>query len=476
MGLGMREAWRRDGGYREVLHIALPLILSTGSWSIQHFVNRMFLTWYSRDALAAALPAGMLSFTVVSFFMGTASYVNTFVAQYSGAGHPERVGKAMWQGVYFCLLAGVCILGLIPFAGPIFEWVGHDPEVRVLETAYFRIICVTGPTVMGVVFSAFFTGRGKTMTVMWVNFAATGLNILLDYAWIFGNWGFPSWGIRGAAWATVAARYFSAGLFLVLVLRRRYREEFNTLSGWRPDWPLFRRLMRFGLPNGVQFMLEILAFSMFILLVGRLGSVPLAATNIASNINTLAFLPMLGMGMSVSTLVGRYMGRDRADLAERSTWSGLHLALTYMGTMAAGYVLLPGLFLKPFESGADPEAFAPVWGICVVLLRFVAVYSLFDAMYIIFSAGVKGAGDTRFVMLVSLLMSWTVMVIPVYVSVVYGWGLYIAWTFTATYVILAGTVFLFRFRGGKWKTMRVIEREGTTPPVVGVVDPDIQVV
>ena len=228
------ESWRRDGGYREVLQIALPLILSTGSWSLQHFVNRIFLTWYSREALAAALPAGMVSFTFVSFFLGTASYVNTFVAQYSGAGRPRRVGVAMWQGIYFCLLAGVAILGLTPFAGPIFEWVGHEPEVRTLEAAYFQINCLTGPAIVGAVLSAFFTGRGKTMTVMWVNMAATGVNILLDYAWIFGNWGFPRWGIQGAAWATVVARYFSTGLFLLFVMRRTYRETFNTLGGWRP--------------------------------------------------------------------------------------------------------------------------------------------------------------------------------------------------------------------------------------------------
>ena len=456
----LRERWSQEGGYREVLKVAVPLILSTGSWSIQHFVDRVFLTWYSREALAAALPAGMLSFTFASFFMGTASYVNTFVAQYTGAGRPAQVGRSMWQGIYFGLLAGLFMMGLYPFAAQIFDWVGHDPGVRALEVTYFRIMCIGGFNIAGAALSAFFTGRGKTMTVMWVNFAVTALNIVLDYAWIFGHWGFPRWGIEGAAWATVIARVFGTAIFVVLIFRSENRRRFNTLGGWRPNPALFRRLMRFGLPNGVQFMLEILAFSMFIMLVGRLGAVELAATNIASNINTLAFLPMLGVGIAVSTLVGRHLGEDRPDLAEQSTWSAFHLATLYMGVMATGYVLLPHLFLMPFASGADAESFAPVWRVCVVLLRFVAVYSLLDGMYIVFSAGVKGAGDTRFVMMVSLLLSWTIMVIPVYLAVTYGRSLYLAWTFTSAYIVIIGIVFLFRFRGGKWKSMRVIETEG----------------
>ena len=114
MGLftSVLHRWRAPGGYREFLSIAMPLILSTASWSIQHFVDRVFLTWHSTEALAAALPAGIANFTFISLFMGTAQYANTFVAQYTGAHRPERVGPAVWQGTYLALLSGV--LALIP--------------------------------------------------------------------------------------------------------------------------------------------------------------------------------------------------------------------------------------------------------------------------------------------------------------------------------------------------------------------------
>ena len=454
----MISRWQEPGGYREVLRMAAPLILSTGSWSLQIFVDRVFLSWYGRDVLAASLPAGMLHFTFSSLFIGTVAYVNTFVAQYWGADRPERVGPAVWQGIYVGLASGVVILCLMPFSEIFFEWAGHEPQIRALEAEYFRILCFTGPGITGVAVSSFFSGRGDTRTVMWVNFLANGLNIILDYAWIFGHWGFPEWGIRGAAWATVVSQLLIPVVFFVLMTRPGYRDTLRTLSGWRPDAALLRRLVRFGLPNGVQFMLEILGFSMFILLVGKLGATALAATSVAFNVNTLAFLPMMGLGIAVSTLVGQYLGRDMPDLAERSTWSAAHLSLTYMLVMAAGYVFMPGLFLRPFMSGADPDAFEQVWDMSVVLLRFVAIYCVFDAFYIVFSAAVKGAGDTRFVMLASVALGWFVMVVPTYLSVVtFGWSLYIAWIFVSLYLVAGGLIFLLRFRGGRWKSMRVIE-------------------
>ena len=106
----LRERWSSEGGYREVLAIAVPLILSTASWSVQHFVDRMFLSWYAPEAIAAAMPAGMVYFSIVSIFMGTAGYASTFVAQYYGAKSYHRIGPALWQGVYVSLLGGLALL------------------------------------------------------------------------------------------------------------------------------------------------------------------------------------------------------------------------------------------------------------------------------------------------------------------------------------------------------------------------------
>ena len=115
--LRIKSRWYGDGGYGEVLRIALPLIVSTGAWSVQHFVDRMFLTWYSPEAIAASMPAGILNFTITCIFIGTASYVGTFVAQYYGARQYERCGPSLWQCIYIALIGGVVMVTLIPMAG-----------------------------------------------------------------------------------------------------------------------------------------------------------------------------------------------------------------------------------------------------------------------------------------------------------------------------------------------------------------------
>tara|TARA_Y100000588_G_scaffold356316_2_gene412528 strand:+ start:5029 stop:6462 length:1434 start_codon:yes stop_codon:yes gene_type:complete len=469
--------WEGPGGYKEVFKLALPMILSFGSWSLMHFIDRVFLAWYDSDTLAAALPAGILSFTLGTFFLGMAGYVNTFVAQYSGANRPERVGASVWQGIHFSVFAGVLLLFTIPLAPWIFEAVGHEPVVQAYEVTYFRILMAGWiPGLLVPAISSFFSGRGDTKTVMWVNIVAAGVNVVLDYAFIFGRYGIPEMGIEGAAWASVLAQVFGTLLFAVLFLRKPHRDAYCTLSAWRLDWPLLRRMIRFGAPNGIQFFVELGGFTLFVLVVGRLGTVELAATNVAFNINTLAFLPMVGLGVAVSTLVGQYLGKDDPATAERSTWSAVHLSLVYMGLIAASYVLTPWLYLAPYEVNAAPGTFEPIRAYSVVLLRFVAAYSLLDGLYIVFSAAVKGAGDTRFVMWVTLIVSASVMVVPVWVGVtVFGMGLYTAWCFATAYLIILAICFYYRFKGGKWKSMRVIEPD-VHPGLETMREPDAQTI
>ena len=455
----IRARWHADGGYREFLGIALPLVISSASWSLQHFVDRVFLTWYSTEALAAANPGGLTSFVILSLFLGLAQYVNTFVAQYMGARRPERVGAAIWQGVYVAIACG--LLALIPtaFASDLFDFIGHDPSIRQAEADYFSVLCYgIGFHVLAAALSCFFSGRGRTLTMMVVNVAANLLNILLDYVLIFGKWGFPEWGIRGAGWATNAAGLFGALLFLVLFLRRKHRGKFGTLSGWRPDPGLIERLLRYGGPSGLTFMLDILAFSIFILIAGRLGTIELAATNLAFHINGLAFMPLYGAGIAVSTMVGQRLGRGQPEQAEYCTWTGFHLGAGYMTAMALAYVLVPELFLRPFSSGSSDPDFVSAYALSIPLLRIVAVYCVFDALYAIFTAALKGAGDTRFIMWASLGLGWGAMVIPVGVGQAYfGLDLFDIWAIVCVYICVTAVVFYLRFRGGRWKSMRVIE-------------------
>ena len=455
----LRRRWTEPGGYREVLAMAFPLILSTATWSLLQFTDRMFLTWYSPAAVAASAPAGVLNYALMSIFIGAAGYVSTFVAQYHGAGQPERIGPALWQGVWLSLAGALLLLPVAFLAGPIFRLVGHSAELQAQEAVYFRVLTLGAffPIVSSAL-SGFFSGRGENWPVLWANALSTAVNIVLDYAMIFGRLGFAERGIEGAALATVIASSFAVLVYALLLGRRRLRETYGILRGWRFDRKLFPRFLRFGLPNGVQFFLDMAGFTFFLLVLGRLGTEALAATNITFNINSLAFMPMIGCGIAVSVLVGQYLGENRPEVAARSTWSGFHLTFLYMSLMSLAYLLLPDLFIAPFAAQADPGRFEPLRRTTVVLLRFVALYSLFDTMNLVFASAIKGAGDTRFVMFMIVGISGTVLVVPSWLVLArLGGNVFHGWIIVTAYVSILGLAFLLRFLGGKWKTMRVIE-------------------
>lgn len=453
------ERWKRDGGYKEILVLSFPLILSTSTWAIQHFVDRMFLSWYSAETIAASMPAGMLNFMIMSLFIGTASFAGTFVAQYYGAGQFEKIGKIVWQGFYVGLAGGLVHLFLIPFAGHIFNFAGHAPEIRGYEIVYFRILCLGAvPAIASSSFSGFFSGRGRPWPVMWISCAQTAINLVLDYCMIFGRWGFPEMGIAGAAIATVISAFSAFAVYLLLLRKKEFGKFFGLQGVKKFDAALFSRLMHFGLPNGIQFFIDTAGFAIFIMLMGRLGVLELAASNIAFNINTLAFMPMIGVGIAVSILVGQNLGRNDADTAERSVYSGFHLTFIYMAAIALLYVAVPDIFIRPFAPRIYPGDFENIHRMAVVLLRFIAFYCLFDTMNIIFLSALRGAGDTRYTMKMIIIASTFILIIPAYVVIILlERNVFYAWFIATAYITILGFSFLFRFMKGKWKHMRVIE-------------------
>ncbi|MCH2508230.1 MAG: MATE family efflux transporter [Dehalococcoidia bacterium] len=457
----IKTRWSQKNGYKHILYIAFPLILSTGSFSIQQFVDRMFLSWYSPDALAAAMPTSILSFTLISLFMGTSMYTSTFVAQYIGANRPERVGPAVWQGIYFSIIGGVVLALFSIFPDPIFKLIGHETNIQELESEYWVYLTISGifPIATGAM-AGFFNGRGKTYPVMWASFAATSVNIILNYCLIFGNFGLPEMGIGGAGLATALSTMVNLVILTSLVFNKKNDSMYFVMRGWRLENNLFKRLIRFGLPNGIQFFLDIAAFSAFILLIGRLGTTELAASNVALNISMISFMPMIGLGITVSILVGQSLGADNPDMANRATYSSLQISFAYMGTLAVLYLAIPNVFIYPFSAQADPVEFEAIKDLAIVAMRFVAGWSIFDSLAIIFSSGLKGDGDTKFIMFTITILSLVLLIIPTYLIVeVLELGMTAVWSTGIIYVLGLGIAYYVRFKLGKWRTMRFIEKE-----------------
>ena len=452
--------WTRPCGGREVLAIGLPMMISTGFWSLQWFIDRMYLMWYSSDAMSASLPAGMFHWTMICFPGGIASYVNTFVAQYYGAGHKERIGLAVGQGVRFAWIMTPLFLLSIPLAPLLLGKSGASDEISQLSIQYFQILAFgAGATVLSNALSSFYTGRGLTRVVMVVQGLATGVNLVFDYLLIFGKFGCPEMGMAGAAWATVASQWFSVAAFWVLMRWSENREEFGLDAGNRFDGELFRRLLKFGAPGGLPMLVEAAAFSLLTLFVSQISKVAAASTSLAFNVNAIAFIPVFGVSIAVSTLVGQKLGEGRDDLAARATWTSLALALIYTGFFGVLYFAVPDLFLLAHAQHANKAEFAIVRATTIILLRFVAAYCLFDAVQIVLVGALKGAGDTRFILLATSTISVACVTLGRCGQVWLGWGLYGWWWVMTLWLFVLSLVYLVRFLEGKWRSMRVIEAE-----------------
>ncbi|MFB3789502.1 MAG: MATE family efflux transporter [bacterium] len=454
---------RRPGGFREFFSIAYPLIISHTSYTLMHFVDRLFLAWSSPEDIAACLPAGILSYSLMSVFLGISEYTNTFVAQFHGASRSSEIGAAAWQGIYFALLGGLVCLLLLPVGASILDWMGHPADILELEKIYFANLFAGGTFfLLKEALSSFYSGRGKTLVIMLNNLAANLLNAVLDYALIFGHWGFPKLGIQGAAVATVISTAFCCGVFLLLFLSPKNHRLFRTRTSFRPNLILMRRLIRFGLPTGIQFLLEISSYTLFIFMIGHLGKIELTATNIAFSINMLAWLPMVGAGVATATLVGQHIGRRDLVTAEKSVYTALISVECYMLFWAVLYIGFPGALFHLFQSdNVSPDIpFADVQRYGTVILMFVAIYQISDAMNLTFNGALRGAGDTAFPMWTNISLAWMLFVPATWLSLNYfGLGIEAAWFCVTAYITLLGVILLVRFRSGKWKRYQVIPDE-----------------
>jgi MATE family multidrug resistance protein len=347
---------------------------------------------------------------------------------------------------------------MVPAAPGLIALGRHTQALQVLEVTYLRCMCWAAlPMLIMAAVNGFFSGRGRTWTVLAIEAAGTAVNVALALVLIFGRAGFPELGIAGAGIATVIGSWAGALLALALFVRREFRQEFGTLRGWRPERALFWRLMKYGGPAGSQVFLDVLVWNVFVQLVGRLGEGAAGATTMTIRLNMVAFLPMMGLCQAVSILVGQRLGADRPDIAERSAHTGLKWSFGYMCIVAGAYLLIPNVLVSVFEGGRDAESFAALAAVVPRMLACAALYSLADAVNITFSFALRGAGDTRFVSLLTFALAWPIMVLPTYLVVQSGGSILAAWWIATIYVLAMAVCFTLRFRTGRWKRMRVIE-------------------
>lgn len=430
------------------------------------FCDRMFLARHSVWELQAALPAGILAFTLICVFQGTAGYASTFVAQNHGAARPEGVAVSYAQGVFLAVFSAPLLL-LLTIPG---QWIlglgGHPHHVLSLEVVYFRWMMVAG---LGATLNAgaasLWSGLGRTTVIMAAGVAGAALNILLDWVLIFGKHGFPEMGIEGAGLATAISSFLPGIVLLGLSLFGRVSREFPVRKLFRFCPAQAFRTVRYGLPSALSVFMDVASFSVFVFLTGRLSPVEFTASNIAFGVNNLVFHPLLGFGVGTTILVGRYQGARNPGMAARVARRSLLVALMYFAVVAVSFLLFPGFYMSLFRSPEVEVPFHELKRVGSVLLSILCLWGGFDAVSLMLGGALRGAGDTRFVMLLSSGLGWLFWIpglILLYRSP--RGGIVSLWLFTTLYIALLALGYLIRYRGGKWRSMVLVEPSGPGKP------------
>jgi MATE family multidrug resistance protein len=474
-------------GLAQVLRMSWPASLTMLNSTLMKFVDGFMVSRVGAVPFAAQYAAGMTSFVPESFVMGLLTVVNTYVSQNFGAGRPRRTAPYAWAGLLLAVAAGAVLaplaLGARPLFGLLASFAAHrppSPELIALETVYFRYMILTvGVTLSCRVLEQFFFGVHRPRVVLVASIVANLFNVAANAVLIFGLLGFPALGLEGAAIGTVLSWGIQLLILLVVFLSRPTHRRFSSrsIAAVRPRH--CAELLRLGWPAGVQLCNDIATWAVFsVWLVGWFGEAHLAASTAVMRYLGISFMPAVGIGIAITALVGRHIGEARLDLARRRTHTGLLVAMAYMGLCGAAFWLfrypMVSLFVKLAPEAAAPATEAQqlageIVQIGATILLCAAVFQLFDAVGIVFIGALRGAGDTLWPMIVTICMSWA-MVLGGGVLAVWllpGLGSVGPWAAASAYVVAQGVVMAWRFESGAWRKIDLLKRQagpGLAPP------------
>jgi len=443
---------------QDIIAIALPMVLSQTSETINLFVDRLFLSRLGKFHIAGAMSGGLTAFNVMSLFIGIIGYVNAVVAQNDGAGIRRNCARATAQSIRLAFVGWPILMLMIPLVRLFFNAMGHVPEQIALEMTYFRIL-IFG-SIFGLIrhtLAGFFIGLGRTRVVMIANALGMLVNIPANWILIFGKLGMPALGIVGAAYGTLLGSAAIMFILLGIYLSSSYRKKYGTAVELKFDKPLMMILLRYGTPAGLETFFNITAFNFFVQLLYSYGANTAAAVAIVFNYDILAFIPMMGLGFAATTLAGRYVGAGDIGGAEHSTRLTLFITWIYAATMMLVFVIGANSLVSIFTSGLEGGK-SDVAPLARMMLRLAALYTLGDATQLIYAGALRGAGDTRFVMWISVGTHWIFAGIAWFLVKVLGISAVSIWVVFICFVLILGVGMMLRYRLGGWRKMSLVVR------------------
>lgn len=453
----MKLNYSGEGGVGEMLGMAIPMILSTSCDAIMIFITRLFLSRQGPEYMNAAIGGGVMNQVLVFFFIGLIGYSTALAAQYYGSGRKNLSTVAAFQAMIISFAAYPVILAFVPLAEKLFfimktpvNQIGH--QIR-----YFEIICYgTLPSMLRHTLGCYFTGIGRTRIVMTATFAALGINIFLGYVLIFGRLGMPVMGIKGAAIATIAA---STGAVIILAFsyfKKSHRIEFSVVKSFRFNRIVMNKLLHFGYPAGIELFLYFFAFTLMIYIFQSQGDVIATASSIMFNWDMAAFVPLLGIEIAVTSLVGRYMGAGNSDLAHRSAMSGIQAGFLYAFAVTCAFLFFPEPLTNVFRPEGRDYVFETAAPMAVSMIRIASIYIIAETVMVSLIGALRGAGDTLWVMTASVTYQWLFVPVLYLMLNVLKFTPVAAWSGFVVFFMLFCSVLILRYRSGKWRMIKVI--------------------
>ncbi|MEM6980232.1 MAG: MATE family efflux transporter [Planctomycetota bacterium] len=477
--------------FANVLRVATPLMVSTGMFSLVLFMDRTMLLWHDPSEMSAAMASGNLFWTMVCPIVGTVSMTGALVGQLVGAGRQRQVGSLLWQAVWLSLIS-LPLFGLLSLGARTWLALTDQPEnLRDMEAIYFATLMWGGAgEVMQTGLAGFYSGIHRTRTVMMVSLISGMVNLILDAVLIFGLdpawWGgsgdrILEWGIFGAGLASTISFWFKAVLYAGLLCQPKWRQTYGLFRRWQWHGPMMWRLIYFGVPAGLMMVTEAGGFTAIVLRIGRLGDVPLQATTMAINFNMIAFIPLVGLSIATSVLVGQTLIRDGASVARSHVMAALIIGWGYSASWAIAYGWAGEFLISLYAvsqdtqnvvatdvlaSGAEVDA-AFASRVATGLLGFVSLYVVFDATQLILAGALRGAGDTWFVLVASALVSFGAVTIGVVFEPAFDLGLpsdspetlnalQFWWWIITGWVLALLVAMAARYWQGRWQSMRMV--------------------
>jgi multidrug resistance protein, MATE family len=419
------ESIRRE--WRPMLALAWPLVIAEIGWMAMGIIDTIMVGRLPDSAVAigAVSLAGILFSTCTVFGGCLLLGLDTVVSQAYGAGRIADCHRSLWSALYLCAVLVPALMMLNAGMAAGLPHFGVNPKVLPQTSSYLRILnWGTPPLILYFAVRRYLQGIAMVKPVMFALISANLVNLLGNWALIYGHLGFHAMGTDGSAWATFGARVYMVGVLIACVLYRdRARRSGLFHVPLAPDWPRLARLLKLGIPVSMQVLLEIGVFAFATALVARLDPASLAGHEIALNMASLTFMVPLGISSAAAVRVGHLIGQRDPAAAARAGWSALACGVAFMSLAAIAFLTVPVPIARLYTG--DPA----VIRMSVTLLAICAAFQLFDGCQVVVAGALRGTGNTRAPMLCHLLFYWFVgMPLGIWLCFRAGWGAAGLWT------------------------------------------------